>query len=178
MSAQRKAIRNGLKTYLTGKTAAGSRIYTSRAEAIFQAELPLLLIYTRDEAVEEFNTAPRRYKRTMNVQIEAVVEANDAVDDALDDIGAQIENALFENDLLIVSGVELASDSTLTQAELDVLSVGEKNVGVLRTSWDFVYYQDAPAENFGPVDAFEEADLDWKLDGEIAAQDKIELEQP
>jgi len=145
MSHQRTVIRQALVDKLKTKvddvfpTAAEDRIYGSRAKPLFDQFLPAIIIYTRSENILEERFASDGYgasKRELEVAIEAVVLGNEQVDDILDNITKQIEDAL--------DGFEMESRKAdilqLKSTEIDVSIEGSKIYGAARLTYGITYY--------------------------------------
>lgn len=156
-------------------TVAADRVFPSRVVPLFsKVELPCILVYTNDEPVEEFNSAPRRNKRTIRLAVEIVCTMADNIDDALDDACEQVENLLMRNDTL--NGK--ASDVRLTNTEIVTLPDGDKPIGAAKLSFDVEYYETV---NLDPTDPLITGNVGWDLaqpDGKIEAEDKINFPQP
>lgn len=145
MSHQRTAIRQALVDRLKTKvddvflTDAEDRIYGSRAKPLFDQFLPAIIVYTRSENILEERFASDGYgasKRDLEVAIEAVVLGNEQVDDILDNIAGQIEDALdgFEMEARKADVLKLKS------TEIDVSIEGRKIYGAVRITYGITYY--------------------------------------
>ena len=137
----RKAIVDQLKTKVgnTFPTDAEEKVYSSRAKPLFDQFLPAILVYTRNENIIEERFATDGYgatKRELEVAIEAVVLGNEQVDDSLDKISKQIEDALdgFEMPTRKADIVKLKS------TEMDVSIEGSKIYGAARLTYSITYY--------------------------------------
>ena len=137
----RKAIVDQLKTKVgnTFPTDAEEKVYSSRAKPLFDQFLPAILVYTRNENIIEERFATDGYgasKRDLEVAIEAVVLGNEQVDDALDKISKQIEDAL--------DGFEIPTRKAdilkLKSTEIDVSIDGSKIYGAARLTYSITYY--------------------------------------
>jgi hypothetical protein len=145
MSHPRAAIRQALVDKLQTKvddafpTDAGDKVYGSRAKPLFDQFLPAILVYTRNENIIEERFATDGYgasKRELEVAIEAVVLGNEQVDDALDKISKQIEDALDGFEMPIRKADILKLKST----EIDVSIDGSKIYGAARLTYSITYY--------------------------------------
>jgi hypothetical protein len=141
MSA-RKDIRQKIGEVLRGNTTAGANVFVSRTRKISAASLPAILVYTRQEAAEEFNTAPRELKRTLSVGIEIVARADDDLDDTLDDLAEEVERILSENQLLADDdgSNERCSDVAYKGAEISLTADGDNQHGACVLSYDVTYH--------------------------------------
>lgn len=83
-------------------------------------EFPAVLVYTRREDAEVFNTAPRQYRNTLLLAVEIVALLDENADDVLDDIAEGIEFMFSEDQTLnmLCEYVEMSStEMTLSQDE-------------------------------------------------------------
>lgn len=135
MSQKRINIRsNVVSTLQSAATAAGSRVFGDRSTPIWKSELPVILVYARDEESEPFHQGSDELRRTLRLAIHAEHEG-DALDDALDGLAVDIENAMKSDATL---GGE-AVDSTLIQTEIEVSPEGEKPYGAIRLTYEVTY---------------------------------------
>jgi hypothetical protein len=177
MTAERKAIRLHVANLLKDKTAAGEKVFASRAFPVWDQELPVVLVYTNAEQSEILNEAPREYRRTVRLVVEALAKADQGVDDILDDMAEAIEQAMALDDTLAGK----ATDCRVSQVDLEVVDGGEKAIAALRLSYDVQYVKLAPVEQPEPiVSAFEGADVKMDIavaDGRIDSTQTINLPQ-
>lgn len=142
----RQALIDKLKTKVNDAfpTAAEDRIYGSRAKPLFDQFLPAILIYSRNETILEERFVTDGYgasKRELELAIEAVaigsvVSGDEQIDDLLDKIAKQIEDAL--------DGFEIPSRKAdilrLKTTEIDVAIEGSKIYGAIRLTYSIIYY--------------------------------------
>lgn len=155
MPHPRQVIRHAVVAQLLGNTAAGARVFAARRVPFQRVELPAVAVYVPTESVEVTSraTAPRELDRRAQVVVEACAQGAGDVDDALDEIALQVENALHADWTL--GGV--ASDLLLASTETDVLDDGKQLIGVVRLEFEVRYYSDAvPAV---ALDDFKTADV-------------------
>ena len=136
MAHIRKSIRDNITTALTGLTTTGSNVYQTRFYPLAEAKLPALTVYTKSEATE-YGTInpPRTQMRTLEVTVEAYVSGNSGVDDTLDTIAVEVEEALAAD----VTRGGNAKDTLITSFDADFSGDGENPVGVGRFSIQVVY---------------------------------------
>ena len=145
MSHPRTAIRQALVDRLKTKiddiflTQAEDRIYGSRSKPLFDQFLPTILVYARSENVVEERFATDGFgptKRELEIALEAVVLGNEQVDEALDNIAKQIEDAL--------DGWEMPTRKAdilkLKSTEIDVSIEGSKIYGAVRLTYGITYH--------------------------------------
>lgn len=125
------------------------RVFTNRMRALSarpsqrsdRSQLPALIIYTRNEAAEIFNAAPREYKCTVELIFEVVSDAVDGVDDQLDDMAVLIERIMGRDDT--IAGT--ADDCQYTGSQMTIIEDGvERAIGAIALSFTATYYRIAP----------------------------------
>lgn len=145
MSHQRTAIRQALVDRLKTKiddiylTDAEEKIYGSRSKPLFDQFLPAILIYSRNENIIEERFASDGYgatKRELEIAIEAVILGNEQIDDALDNIAKQIEDA-FDGWEMPTRKADILK---LKSTEIDISIDGSKVYGAARLTYGITYY--------------------------------------
>lgn len=155
MAHPRKIIRHAVVALLTGVTAAGDRVFSTRVEPLKKRPLPSLSVYALGEPVRDggSNTAPRELTRDVRVEIAGWVAHSDSlsVDDAMDDLAEQIEAAMDADPYLAGA----AGDSILESTEMEVSNDGDRLIGIVALTYSVTYYTSpaAPAN----LDDFERA---------------------
>lgn len=118
MSHARKQIRDAFAAAVTGLPTTGARVYIGRVHPLADGHEPSLLIYTGPESVEAHAMGrPRPLLRTLTLHAHAVVSATDGVEDALDQIAAEVEAAIGADETL--GGLALATLHTGSLPERD-----------------------------------------------------------
>lgn len=89
----RKQIRNAAKAALQGLATTGDRVYVSRVYPLDAAKLPGLLLFTpaEDSGRED---SPTESMRDMTLQVHGIVAISSNLEDELDDIAMEVEQAL------------------------------------------------------------------------------------
>lgn len=129
MAHVRQNIRSNIVTTLTGLTTTGSNVFETRLFSLGETKLPALCIYTKNETTEYATlTTPRTQMRTLDVIVEAYVKGTANIDDTLDTISVQVEEALYTD--LTRGGY--AKDTQVTDFEADYAADGEQSVGMGR----------------------------------------------
>ncbi len=104
MAHLRKQIRDNVVTALTGLSTTGSRVYAGRVYPIAAANLPSLCVYAKSEEVETTTiTRPRTQLRTLTLSVERFAVATSGLDNTLDAISLEVEEAL----VLIIAGASV-----------------------------------------------------------------------
>ena len=100
MAHARTQIRNQLITTLTGLMTTGSNVFNSR---VYNHDvLPCISVYTLSEELGEESSL--KQFRLLNVMVEVRAKAADNLEDTLDQIGVEVENAIFNNGDTTLSG--------------------------------------------------------------------------
>ena len=129
MSHVRQTIRDNVATTLTGLTTTGDNVYKTRLFPLGDSKLPGLCIYTRNEATSNSTiTPPRTQIRNLNVTVEAYVKGTSSIDDTLDTIAVEVEQALAID---LTRGGN-AKDTRVTSFEVDYDGEGDQSNGVAR----------------------------------------------
>lgn len=136
MSHLRQLIRSNIVTAVTGLAATGSRVYQTRIYPLEQSKLPGLCVYTRSESTDYVTVSyPRRQERTLDVVIEIYASGTSNLDNTLDTVSAQVEEALYAD----VTRGGYAKDTKVIAFEADFDGSGEQPVGVGRLTVQVVY---------------------------------------
>ena len=129
MAHVRKSIRDNITTTLTGLTTTGSRVFQTRLFPLATAKLPGLCIYTRNETTQYTTVCkPRTQIRELEVLVEPYAKGTSSIDNTLDTIAVQVEEALYTD--LTRGGY--AKDTQVTDFEADYAADGEQSVGMGR----------------------------------------------
>lgn len=130
MSHQRKTIRDAaVDLLIDADTAAGENVFPNRETSLWESELPAVLVFVKDETAEPLDLAGTRSIRTLQLVIECKVKATPSVDDDLDTLCDEVEDALAAN--LNLSGTALTSIYKSTETFIDAGSETEKGVATL-----------------------------------------------
>jgi len=129
MAHVRKTIRDHITTTLTGLTTTGSNVFQTRLFPVEESKLPALCIYTKSEATEYATlTQSRTQVRELEVIVEAYVKGTANIDNTLDTIAVEIEEALSSD----VTRNSNAKDTRVTSVDIDFNGDAEQSVGVAR----------------------------------------------
>lgn len=136
MAHLRKQIRDKVTTRVTGLATTGARVYQTRFYPMQASALPGLLVYTLREISEpETMTRPRKYIRTVDFMIEGMAKGTSGLDNTLDQIAVEVEEAI----LSAPTFDGLAKETILTGTEIDYNSDGEQPVGSIRMTFSVRY---------------------------------------
>lgn len=147
MAHLRKQIRDNVVTALTGLTTTGTNVFQSRVYSNENAKLPLLNIYTLNETAERITMGENpKYQRNLELVVEGYAKATSNLDNTLDTIGLEVEEALAAD--LTRGG--LAKDTLLQSVEIEMLGDGEQPIGMIRLILEIIYVATAAdVENSG-----------------------------
>lgn len=133
--ATRKDIRSAIVTMLVGNTSAGSSVYANRDTPLWEAELPAILVSATQEAVEPKSLSGNKNIRTLDLEINIKAQADQSLDDTLDDLGAEVEAILGAD--RTIQGTSFSTVLTGTSISLD--TEGETPTGTLTLSYQIKY---------------------------------------
>ena len=123
----RQSIRDNVKTTLTGLGITGDRVYVNRIYPFLQQVSNGILIYTESEATEYLTMGrPRSQERTLTLKVEIYAKSTTNLDNLIDDIALEIENALCIDPTR--GGV--ATDTMIMNFDSDFSGDGDSPVGV------------------------------------------------
>ena len=123
----RQAIRENIKTTLTGLTTTGNRVYLNRLYPLSQSNNNAICIFTDGESIDYLTTgATRTQERVVTYKVEVYVRTKTDFDDKIDDILVEIESALHQD----VTRGGNAVDTTLGNLQIEYNGDGEVPVGV------------------------------------------------
>lgn len=133
----RQQIREKIGTTLTGLTTTGSNVFESRVYPLENANLPALIIYTKEESSEPIVIGTQRVmSRELSVVVEGYAKATSNFDDTIDTISKEVEAAIAADRTL--DG--LAKDTYLESTEIEFNSEGEKPLGYVSLTFLTNYY--------------------------------------
>jgi len=117
---------------------AASRVFESRVYAVDASAGPYVLVYTTTDVIEAASLDdPPIQRRLITLVIEAVAQAADDLDDVLDALTLQIEQAMATPTGRTLNG--LAAGSELISLDFEMVS-GAQPVGVSRITYDVTAY--------------------------------------
>lgn len=135
MSSARKEIREAVVDALFGATDADSRVYDDRTTPLADDdELPAILVYSRREESRRTGQGSSPLTRTLEMIIEGRT-IGENIDDAMDDLAAEIESAMLVDTTLDSRALTLYLKNT----EMDASSSGEKPIGTVLMAFEITY---------------------------------------
>ncbi len=135
----RQEIRNAIADRLKEvNTKAVDRIYVSRAKPLFDQNLPAILVYANDEQIHKERWDTDGFgplERNLEISIEAVDCGKDDLDDKLDEIAMEIENAMDGWEIPNRKSAILKFKGT----DMDMTIDGKKTYGAIRLTFGLSY---------------------------------------
>ena len=123
MAHIRKTIRENVKTAITGLSTTGTSVYETRYFPLQTGNLPALIVYTLGK-----NT--RTQQRALNLIIEAHCRGTANIDDTLDTIAEEVEEAMVSD--LTRGGNAKDTKLVATVIEFDTAS---QKTGLMRLTY-------------------------------------------
>lgn len=136
MAHVRSQIRSQFKSILTdGVGLVSSRVYGSRVYPLTEANLPAITIYAGGETSGLHTIGLKTLERNLSVNVDVYVRATADLDDDLDAICVQVEEAIAAQYSL--NG--LSKNTVLSSTEIEFSGDTEQPVGVARLTFDVLY---------------------------------------
>ena len=136
MAHIRKTIREHVVTTITSVSTTGSNVYETRYFPLQTGNLPALIVYTLDETIEDYTIGQntRTQLRSLNLIIEAHCRGTANIDDTLDTIAEEVEEAMVAD---ITRGGN-AKDTKLVSTEIEFDTASQKT-GLMRLTYLISY---------------------------------------
>lgn len=135
MSHVRKLIRDNVVTAVTGLATTGANVFRSRVNPNEASRLPCLCIYTLNETAERTAMNGNQILRELEVQVEGYARSRTNLDDTLDQISVEVEEALAVDPTR--GGNALST--YLTSSEFALESEGDQPIGVAKLTFQVQY---------------------------------------
>ena len=142
MKHPRTLIREAVAARLVGHLPTvdaritASRIHIHRTTPLFSGKLPTILIYTRDERIEDQpNADPGLRRRLLELSVEVIASGETAAEEA--DTLAQAAEAILDADETLGLLVE---GTRLTRTEIDQGGDGDSPVLAVRLTFEISYW--------------------------------------
>ena len=133
MTHQRKTIRDAVITTLTGLSTTGSRVFNSRVYPNGESKLPCLNVFTLSEAVELDSV--KSTIRSLELVVEGFASANSNIENTLDTIATEVEEALGSDTSLS----NTCQSHNITNTEITLANEGSLPIGVVRLVFNVIY---------------------------------------
>ena len=128
MSHVRQQIRDRMVTILTGLPTTGTKVYAMRKYALDDSKLPCLLIYTMDKSSSLITIGSRTLMRNLTVAVETIVKNSDSVQDIVDNICRDVEEAVAAD--FTLNG--LVKSCILTGTEINIVVDADRPISSAR----------------------------------------------
>lgn len=139
----RKEIRDSVFDILKERVSGIKSFSKNRFRSFWEdSDLPALGVYTLQESSEVFVEAPRNLKRILTLVVEIVVQADEKLDDLLDQLSLAVENAIHVDETLRCK----ANDCRLVGTDLMQKTEGDMLTGSALLSFEIKYFTDAPSQ--------------------------------
>lgn len=136
MTHARKQIRDAIVSALTGLVTTGANVFPSRITPVSENKLPALLIYTSEEASEPLSMGdPRKFGRTVVVEVQGIVQAGEDCDDKLDLVASEVEVAMYADPEF--GG--LVEDTRLVSTDMDFTDKAKIHLGRITLKYEIDY---------------------------------------
>ena len=138
MAHVRKQIRDRMATTLTsGVALVSSRIYISRTYPVTSANLPALTVYAGSETSSLVTIGiSKTLQRTLSVNVDVYARATSNLDDDIDAITVQVEEAIAAD--FTVNG--LAKEALLISTDIEYSGEAEQQIGIAHMVYDVLYH--------------------------------------
>ena len=176
----RKSIKEKITEIIKGKTDAGESVFASRSIPTDINDLPVVLIYFKNEGVEIFDESPRRYKRVANFTVECIVSGNDDNDasNKSEDLLSQVEDSLAIDETLGC----LVSDSWLGNVQFQSEPDGQSPIAATVLTYNVKYFKNSSPKDDAPD--YLRSNVGWQVghhdessDETIDAEDLFDIPQ-
>ena len=136
MAHVRKSIREHVVTTVTSLSTTGSNVYETRYFPLQTGNLPALIVYTLDETIEDYTIGQntRTQLRSLNLIIEAHCRGTANIDDTLDTIAEEVEEAMVTD----ISRGGPAKDTKLVSTDIEFDTASQKT-GLMRLTYLISY---------------------------------------
>ena len=139
MAHVRKQIRDKFTELLSaGVPLVSTRVYGSRVYPLTEAKLPAIPVYAGGETSGLQTMGLKTLTRTVSVSVDVYARATQTLDDDLDAICVQVEEAIAAQYTL--NG--LSKNTVLSSTDIDFSGEAEQPVGVARLNFDVLYHTD------------------------------------
>jgi hypothetical protein len=139
----RAQIRHAIVEILTGLPTTGANVFQSKVSALQDDELPALKVSTNKEVIDAItiNSDPT-LERELVAVVTVVVKAVDGLDDEIDQIIKEVEQAINQSEEVNTLG-GLVKSMVLTDIDIDGNSEAETPTGEAVLSLKIEYYTQA-----------------------------------
>jgi hypothetical protein len=172
---QRTIIRKAIIARLAGATRAEARVFDSKTSPWRANQLPGISVETLHDPVDSDSrlTAPRIYRRNLEVKIWCVLQLASDVSDGLDAFELEVRRVLdADTALKDEAGEPQACDVVLVGSECGFDREADQPIGALALTFAVPYDEPSPDAADHPLDDFETASIETSLGGAQAPADR------
>jgi len=133
----RRQIREAFAAQVTGLATTGANVFQSRIQNLAATDLPALRIYTEQEGVQDDDilAVPYLQHREITLRVEAVAKASANLDDTLDQICLEVEQAIGASQSSSTLGGLARLHCSLTGTQIQFDGSTDINAGIATMSW-------------------------------------------
>ena len=137
MAHLRQELRDRMQSTLSsGVTLVSGRVYTNRVYSLSAINLPIVTISFDSESSSLATIGIKTMQRNVDVIVDVYCKANANLDDDVDDICLQIEDAIAGD--FTLNG--LAKQCILTGTDLQLTGDAEQPIGIARLRYSILYF--------------------------------------
>ena len=138
MAHVRTQIRDRMATTLTsGVALVSSRVYTSRTYPVTSANLPASTVFANSETSSLVTIGiSKTLQRRLSVSVDVYARATSDLDDDIDAITVQVEEAIAAD--FTVNG--LAKEALLISTDIEYSGEAEQQIGIAHMTYDVLYH--------------------------------------
>ena len=159
----RKYLRKKIQQLLKDANipGVGQDVFSMRSIPTGVDSLPLILLYPKNETLDRFDEAPKRYRRSLDmiIEIQTVHDDDELLTDEMDDLAAKVEQVI-EDDIVIEADVEHIELKTVAY---DTEGDGQSPIGAVKMTYEIEYITEPRSEVAHPD--FNQADAVWNANG-------------
>lgn len=181
----RKKVRDNFIALLKNKTNAGGNVFSQRVEPMFDEEIAVINIYTKDDTPQYSRKHEHEFYRQLQGFIEVLVRKTATIlipENEAEIIAGQVENRIFPNEYLqypppenIQAGNEGTPGNEIVDwIQLGITSEGKTPKGLTDVSSMIVEFlcEYSFEVQTGSVEDFNTGDIQYDLNGEQATADQ------
>lgn len=142
----RRQVREAFAAQVTGLATTGARVYQSRIDPLFAAEIPCLRIHTVQEIImdDDILDTPYMQHRTIRVRCEALAKTGSGLADLLNTICQEVEVAISAEPTL---GGLCPIHAAYRHHDETLQGIGDQPTGMATLDFDFVVLTMSDAPN-------------------------------
>lgn len=173
----RKSLRKKIQTLLKDADlpGVGKDVLTMTSIPSSIENLPVILLYPKNETIDRFDESPKRYRRSLDIiiEIKTMHDTDELLTDEMDDLTSLVED-IIENDTTIEKEVEHIE---LKSVNFDTEGAGQSPIGSVKMTYEIDYITEPRIDP--EFDSFDNLNATWKANAHESddAQDEIDFNQ-